>query len=152
MPPPDTWNFKFNQLRQLDEMEKAELAERDAGTIASLHQGGIISTTIALQELKQSSIITRRFTNISEQDIEDSKSEPAPWSGKPSSRSSSRRWPAASLASLEAVEAHLGGVAGNPSCPAPGRRRRHRPAIRSAAAAKTPGRRTSRPIGGVKMR
>ena len=80
MPPPDTWNFKFNSLRQLDEMEKAELAERDAGTIASLHQGGIISTTIALQELKQSSIITGRFTNISEQDIEDSKSEPAPWS------------------------------------------------------------------------
>jgi uncharacterized protein len=80
MEPPDTWNFKFNSLRQLDEMEKAELAERDAGTIASLHGAGIISTTIALQELKQSSIITGRFTNISEDDIKDSENVPAPWS------------------------------------------------------------------------
>jgi phage-related protein (TIGR01555 family) len=78
--PPDTWNFKFNSLRQLDETEKAELAERDAGTIASLHGAGIISTKIALQELKQSSIITGRFTNITEQDIADSENEPAPWS------------------------------------------------------------------------
>ena len=78
-PPPDTWNFKFNSLRQLDEMEKAELAERDSGTIASLHGAGIITTTIALQELKQSSIITGRFTNITEEDIEDSKQAPPPW-------------------------------------------------------------------------
>ena len=78
-PPPDTWNFKFNSLRQLDEMEKAELAQRDADTINMLHQGGIISTTIALQELKQSSIITGRFTNITDEDIEDSKQAPPPW-------------------------------------------------------------------------
>ncbi len=77
--PPDTWGFTFRSLRQLDEMEKAELAQRDADTINMLHQGGIISTTIALQELKQSSIITGRFTNITEQDIEDSKEAPPPW-------------------------------------------------------------------------
>ena len=77
--PPDTWNFKFSSLRQLDEIEKAELAERDAGTISSLHSAGIISTTIALLELKQSSILTGRFTNITEQDIEDSKQAPPPW-------------------------------------------------------------------------
>ena len=77
--PPDTWGFVFRSLRQLDELEKAELAQRDADTINMLHQGGIISTTIALQELKQSSIITGRFTNISEEDIEDSKQMPPPW-------------------------------------------------------------------------
>jgi hypothetical protein len=82
-PPPDTWNFSFRSLRQLDEMEKAELAQRDADTINMLHQGGIISTTIALQELKQSSIMTGRFTNITEQDIEDSKQAPPPWEPPP---------------------------------------------------------------------
>jgi phage-related protein (TIGR01555 family) len=77
--PPDTWGFTFRSLRQLDEMEKAELAQRDADTINMLHQGGIISTTIALQELKQSSIMTGRFTNITEEDIEASKEAPPPW-------------------------------------------------------------------------
>lgn len=77
--PPDTWGFVFRSLRQLDELEKAELAQRDADTINMLHQGGIITTTIALQELKQSSIITGRFTNISDEDIEDSKQAPPPW-------------------------------------------------------------------------
>src|SRR4029077_10973822 len=75
----DTWGFSFRSLRQLDELEKAELAQRDADTINMLHQGGIISTTIALLELKQSSIITGRFTNITEEDIEDSKQAPPPW-------------------------------------------------------------------------
>jgi hypothetical protein len=78
--PPDTFNFQFNSLRQLDELEKAELAERDAGTIVSLHGAGIISTTIALKELKQSSILTGRFTNITEEDIKASEDMPAPWS------------------------------------------------------------------------
>ena len=78
-PAPDTWGFSFRSLRQLDELEKAELAQRDADTINMLHQGGIISTTIALLELKQSSIITGRFTNITEEDIEDSKQAPPPW-------------------------------------------------------------------------
>lgn len=83
MAPPDTWGFVFRSLRQLDETEKAELAERDSGTINTLHQGGIISTTIALKELKQSSIITGRFTNISEEDIEASEAAPPPWEQPP---------------------------------------------------------------------
>ena len=60
-------------------MEKAELAAARRRHDQLLHQGGIITTTIALQELKQSSIMTGRFTNITEEDIEDSKQAPPPW-------------------------------------------------------------------------
>jgi hypothetical protein len=81
--PPDTFNFQFNSLRQLDETEKSELAERDASTIASLHGAGIISTAIALKELKQSSILTGRFTNITDEDIKGAEAEPPPWEQPP---------------------------------------------------------------------
>jgi hypothetical protein len=77
--PPEEWNFTFRNVRPLSEMEKAEIAQRDAETVKSLHDGGIISTTIALKELKQSSILTGRFTNITDQDIKDSEEMPPPW-------------------------------------------------------------------------
>ena len=77
--PPDTWNFQFNSIMEFSELEKAEIAQRDAATIAELHGAGIISTAIALKELKQSSIVTGRFTNISEEDIEGAEEQPPPW-------------------------------------------------------------------------
>jgi hypothetical protein len=78
-PPPDTWSFKFRPIRQLAEEEKAEIAQRDADTMAMLVQGGVIPIWIALAELKQSSIMTGRFTNITDEMIEEAKQEPAPW-------------------------------------------------------------------------
>jgi uncharacterized protein len=78
-PPPDTWGYQFRPIRQLDEMERAELAQRDADTIKLLHDGGVISTTIALKELKQESMVSGRFTNITEEDIKDSEEAPPPW-------------------------------------------------------------------------
>jgi len=77
--PPDTFDFSFNSLYQLNEMEKAEVAQRDTDTVNMAHQGGIITTQIALKELKQSSIQTGRFTNITEEDIEASEEAPPPW-------------------------------------------------------------------------
>jgi phage-related protein (TIGR01555 family) len=78
--PPDTWGFTFRGIDEPDEAAKAEIAQRDADTIKLLHDSGIITTTIALKELKQNSIVTGRFTNITEEDIKDSEQEPAPWS------------------------------------------------------------------------
>jgi uncharacterized protein len=78
-PPPPTWGYVFRPIAELSEIEKSEIAQRDAASVAQLHQGGIISTTIALKELKQSSILTGRFTNITAQDIEDSEEQPPPW-------------------------------------------------------------------------
>lgn len=80
VPPPPTWGYVFRPIAQLSEVEKSEIAQRDAASVAQLHQGGIISTQIALKELKQSSILTGRFTNITKSDIEDSEAQPPPWS------------------------------------------------------------------------
>jgi phage-related protein (TIGR01555 family) len=80
MPPPATWGYAFRPIATLSEVEKSEIAQRDAATVAQLHGGGIISTHIALKELKQSSILTGRFTNITAADIEDSEEQPPPWS------------------------------------------------------------------------
>ena len=77
--PPPEWGYKWRPIRELNEMEKAEVSQRDAATIAQLHQGGIITTAIALKELKQSSILTGRFTNITEEDIASAEEQPAPW-------------------------------------------------------------------------
>lgn len=77
--PPEEWNFTFRNIKPLTEMEKAEIAQRDADTIKLLHDSGIISTTIALKELKQASILTGRFTNITDEDIKDSEEMPPPW-------------------------------------------------------------------------
>ena len=77
--PPDEWSFKFNPLWQLTEIEKAEVAQRDADTIKLMHDSGVITTAIALKELKQSSILTGRFTNITDEDIEESEEAPPPW-------------------------------------------------------------------------
>jgi hypothetical protein len=77
--PPDTWNFGFRSIDEPDDNAKAEIAQRDADTLKLLHDAGIITTTIALKELKQNSIMTGRFTNITDKDIKDSEEAPAPW-------------------------------------------------------------------------
>jgi hypothetical protein len=48
-----------------------------------LHQGGVITTEIALKEMKQSSMQTGRFTNITDQDIKDAGEAPPPWEQPP---------------------------------------------------------------------
>lgn len=78
--PPDTWDFGFRSIDEPDEAAKAEISQRDASTIKELHDAGVISTTIALKELKQTSILTGRFTNITDEDIKDSEEAPPPWS------------------------------------------------------------------------
>jgi len=76
---PDTFDFTFNSLWQLNDQEKADIAARDTETIVSAHGAGILTTAMALKELKQSSIITGRFTNITDEDVKDAEQEPAPW-------------------------------------------------------------------------
>jgi hypothetical protein len=55
------------------------VAQRDTETVKSAHDSGIITTQIALKELKQASIQTGRFTNITDEDIEESEAAPPPW-------------------------------------------------------------------------
>jgi hypothetical protein len=81
--PPSTFAFKFNSLYQMNEMEKAEVSQRDADTVKLLHDAQVITTEIALKEMKQSSILTGRFTNISDEDIKDAADMPPPWEQPP---------------------------------------------------------------------
>ena len=75
---PEDFQFSFNPLWQLSETEKAQIAMNDVNTQASAFGGGLITKGTALKELKQQSSITGRFTNITQQDIEDAENEPPP--------------------------------------------------------------------------
>ena len=69
-PMPDGWSLGWRSLWQPTEKERAEIATLDAQNVAGLHAAGIISQAQALKELRQSSAITGRFTNITDEDIE----------------------------------------------------------------------------------
>lgn len=69
-PLPEGWSIKFNPLWQLDNTAKATIASQDAQTMAGLHQAGILTQAQALKELRQSSEITGRFSNITDEDIQ----------------------------------------------------------------------------------
>jgi hypothetical protein len=76
--PPDNFDFDFVPLWQTSTKEKADIATAVTTTIATAYEKGIIDQTTALQELKQSSESTGVFTNITEEQIEESKMEPPP--------------------------------------------------------------------------
>lgn len=79
-PPPPEWNFRFRPITQLSEAEKADIAERDTATVVAAHSAGLVTTSTAMKELKQSSIVTGRWTNIQDEDIKEAEEEaPAPW-------------------------------------------------------------------------
>lgn len=66
---PKGWGIKFRPLWQLDEIEKSEVAAKDAQTVVSLMEAGVYTPPIALREMKQSSQVTGRGTNIRDEDI-----------------------------------------------------------------------------------
>lgn len=74
---PDDFGIKFNPLGQLKEKDKAEIAKLDEETISNAAEG-LISRKTALRELKQSSAITGRFSNITEAEIEAAEDTPPP--------------------------------------------------------------------------
>jgi len=77
-PAPQSFDFDFVPLWQTSAKEKADIATAVTTTIATAYEKGIIDQTTALQELKQSSESTGVFTNITEEQIEESKMEPPP--------------------------------------------------------------------------
>jgi len=77
-PAPDNFDFDFVPLWQTSTKERADIATAVTTTIATAFEKGIIDHTTALQELKQSSESTGVFTNITEVQIEESKTEPPP--------------------------------------------------------------------------
>ena len=72
---PKDFEFEFNSLWQLSDTEKGQIASVDAATIASAYGAGLITKKIGMEELLQSSRVSGRFTNITEEDIESAKEE-----------------------------------------------------------------------------
>jgi len=70
---PDGFGITFRSLWQLDEIQKSEVASKDATTITAALEGGVIDQPTAMEELKQLSRITGRFTNISPESIAEAK-------------------------------------------------------------------------------
>jgi phage-related protein (TIGR01555 family) len=66
----DELEVEFNPLGQLTEVDKASVATQNAQTIVQVHEAGLISDQVALQELKQQSRVTGMFTNITDELIE----------------------------------------------------------------------------------
>lgn len=67
---PDDLDFTFNSPRSASEEQKATIATGIAGQIAQLVNAGVVSPKQALKELKASADITGRWTNITDEEIE----------------------------------------------------------------------------------
>lgn len=75
---PEGFSLEFVSLWQLTETEKADVAAKDADSIVKVQESGLMSDKVAMQELRQSSTVSGRFTNISDEDIEKASEEIQP--------------------------------------------------------------------------
>lgn len=76
--PPEDFDIEYNDLYQLNETEKGDLAEKVERAVEAAEAAGIISQQTAMKELRQSSRVTGVFTNITDEDIEAANDEAAP--------------------------------------------------------------------------
>lgn len=80
-PLPDGFHFSFVPLWQMTDAEKAEIAVNTTNAVTKAVEDGVISPTIAMKELRQSSHITGVYTNITDEDIEEAELAPPPIPG-----------------------------------------------------------------------
>lgn len=74
-PLPDDLEFDFAPLWQLSDLEKSQVVSSDVSSISAAYSAGIITKKIAMKELTENSRTTGRFTNISDEDIENAKED-----------------------------------------------------------------------------
>jgi len=75
---PDGFRIGFRPLWQLSEQEKATIAESITKTVIAMQETGIISDQLVLKELKQSSVVTGVWTNITREEIDAANDVPTP--------------------------------------------------------------------------
>lgn len=73
---PSDFSYHFRPLWMLTEAEKADIATKDAASIGDTYDRGLISQATALREMRQSSRVSGRFSNISDEDIVAADDEP----------------------------------------------------------------------------
>lgn len=76
--PPDGFGLDFNSLWQLSDTEKTDIADKLSAMVVRLDELQLLPRHTLLQELRQSSGITGIFTNITDEQIEDAKSDTPP--------------------------------------------------------------------------
>lgn len=68
---PIDFTFEFTPLWEMSAADKAAIATSNTTAIIGAHQEGLVNTSTAMKELKQSSGTTGLFSNITDEDIED---------------------------------------------------------------------------------
>lgn len=74
----DGFEVKFNDLWQLTDSEKGDIATKTFDVVSRAEESALIDKATALKELKQSSRLTGIFTNITDEMIEEAANEPPP--------------------------------------------------------------------------
>jgi phage-related protein (TIGR01555 family) len=77
-PSPSDLSFEFTPLWQMSALDKATIAKTNTDTIIEAHQDGLVDSSTAMKELKQSSGDTGLFTNITDEQIDDAENEEPP--------------------------------------------------------------------------
>lgn len=77
-PLPDSFDFQFASLWQLDDEKKATVANTVVDAVTKAEEGGLIKRSTAIKELRQSSEITGIFSHITDQEIADADDDPPP--------------------------------------------------------------------------
>ena len=72
---PDDIEIDFNPIRRPSDLEKSDLAQKNAQPIFDAYAGGLIGKGTALKELKQQSDITGLWTNITDEMIQEAYNE-----------------------------------------------------------------------------
>ena len=75
---PANWSFKFSSLWQTPDGEQSTIAATDTDTTLKAFDTGIIRRGTALKELREQGAKTGRWSNITDEDIEDAMNEPPP--------------------------------------------------------------------------
>jgi hypothetical protein len=75
---PKSLKMKFAPLWQTSDTERATNAKTVTETIVGAHEAGLVSTAVAMKELRQQSDDTGIFGNISDEDIQAAELEPPP--------------------------------------------------------------------------
>jgi len=78
IPLPEGYRQNFRSLWQLSDEEKSNIAQTDSTSILNAEEKGTIDRGTALKELRQSSQVTGRFSNITDEMIKDAEGEMAP--------------------------------------------------------------------------
>lgn len=72
---PDDIEIDFNPVRRPSDLEKSDLAQKNAQPIFDAYAGGLIGKGTALKELKQQSDVTGLWTNITDEMIQEAYNE-----------------------------------------------------------------------------